>query len=410
MGLMSGSQIKKGIDAVIGEEHWLTEDKVKQLATKPKKHQPLRFIQPLFAVLAITCLAFIIYLLPPANEQVQPASELITKQFEKLLPEQAADAAIKYFQAIERKDYALIEEVSTTEVVASNKELFLKYNAIDFSTLKIIKMIPLTEELMYKLYITHNDVTQEQTYIHPLFVKQLEDGNFTIYENIYEEWSVFEPFLAPEQLELVPREAPAAQIVQINDYITATVNVQSPQKLNHSATIVHFMKKRSLEKDNRVNEIYLILEKEGQFYEIGTLKDNPQAEYYILEDKRAIHITTNYFEGAEYYVIYYNEHMNNFQYAKGALSELSGTNSYQTQLTEEVLYTFDGKGTNIAFIQDGTFMQIAILDEVDSPAWLTDFLFVRMIGGNAFYLQYQEEYFQASTFYHLQSLEKALSQ
>ncbi|MCT6925185.1 hypothetical protein [Metasolibacillus sp.] len=413
--MMSDSQIKKGIDAVIGEERWLTEEKVQKMLRKPKKRRLIPIIQPIFAVVAIACLAFIIYLLPPTSEPIHPANELNIERFAEGLPKLATEALKAYLQAIAQQDYAALGQVSLTDVTASNKEIILKYENVDFTTLKMIKVQSLDAGNLYQIYIAHKDVTDGEIYIHTLKVGRWGSNDFKVLEDIYEDWLVFEQFEAPKALQLTPEDAPTAQIVQIDDYQPVASNVPSPQKLNNSNVIVHFMKKRMIEQGNNTigySGIFLILEKDGDYYEITSFRDDPQTQYSIVERMNTIHVMNepigDSLKDVDYELIYYNEHIDNFQSVKGQLSKTNGPASFQTNLTEEPLYTFDGAHANIAFVQDGTLKQINILDAMDMPLLLKELLAVRMVGGEVFDIQYQELYTERSTpYYYLHSLEEA---
>ncbi|MEC1178958.1 hypothetical protein P9B03_10725 [Metasolibacillus meyeri] len=412
---MSDSQIKKGIDAVIGEERWLTEKKVQKMLKKPKKRRLISIIQPVFAVITIACLAFIIYLLPPASEPIRLGNELNIEQFAERLPKPAAEAVVAYLQAIVQQDYEALEQVSLTDVTASNKEIFLKYENVDFKTLKMIKVQSLDAGDLYQVYIAHKDVTDGEIYIHTLKVDRWGLNEFKVLEDIYEDWLVFEQFEAPKTLRLTSQEAPTAQIVQIDDYQPVAVNVQSPQKLNNINAIVHFMKKRSIQQGNNTIEyrgVFVILEKDGRYYEITSFKDDPQAQYFILESPATIHVINgeigDNLRDVDYQLVYYNEHIDNFQSVRGQLSKTNGLTPFQTNLTDEPLYTFDGANTNIAFVQDGVLMQTTILDAMEMPLLLKELLTVRMVGAEIFDIQYQEIYTKRSTpYYYLQTLEEA---
>lgn len=413
--MMSDSQIKKGIDAVIGEERWLTEKKVQKMLKKPKKRRLISIIQPVFAVITIACLAFIIYLLPPASEPIRLGNELNIEQFAERLPKPAAEAVVAYLQAIVQQDYEALEQVSLTDVTASNKEIFLKYENVDFKTLKMIKVQSLDAGDLYQVYIAHKDVTDGEIYIHTLKVDRWGLNEFKVLEDIYEDWLVFEQFEAPKTLRLTSQEAPTAQIVQIDDYQPVAVNVQSPQKLNNINAIVHFMKKRSIQQGNNTIEyrgVFVILEKDGRYYEITSFKDDPQAQYFILESPATIHVINgeigDNLRDVDYQLVYYNEHIDNFQSVRGQLSKTNGLTPFQTNLTDEPLYTFDGANTNIAFVQDGVLMQTTILDAMEMPLLLKELLTVRMVGAEIFDIQYQEIYTKRSTpYYYLQTLEEA---
>lgn len=158
--------------------------------------------------------------------------------------------------------------------------------------------------------------------------------------------------------------------------------------------------------------IFLILEKDGKYYEITSFRDDPQTQYSIVERMNTIHVMNepigDSLKDVDYELIYYNEHIDNFQSVKGQLSKTNGPASFQTNLTEEPLYTFDGAHANIAFVQDGTLKQINILDAMDMPLLLKELLAVRMVGGEVFDIQYQELYTERSTpYYYLHSLEEA---
>ena len=197
---MSESNIKKGIDDVIGQERWLTEELVEKMASRSKSRVVfIKSLQPLLAVTIVFLIGVILYFLPQNGQLEQAQTDTMPGQSieDGVLTDGYKDIVFDYFKAIEKRDDAAFQEVSRTEVVASPKEVFLKYEKVDFSTLEIYKTIPMEDAI--KLYVRHIDVSDGLEYFNIIY---LDPATKTVSEDIYVDWLVYEELELPQEIQL----------------------------------------------------------------------------------------------------------------------------------------------------------------------------------------------------------------
>ncbi|MEK4230525.1 hypothetical protein [Solibacillus sp. FSL H8-0538] len=403
---MKDSKIKKSIGEVIGEEQWLTDRLVTKIASKKRKSNKsfIKALQPVFVLLVIGLIGSFSYLSMGEQSVEQPAS-FSEVYFNKLLSEQQAEGAIAYLTAIEWEDYEAFEKVSATEVVASPKEVFQKYANVDFASLRILKMMPPNEEGITKLYMQHENLIDGQTYIHDLNIQMISKSDVRVYEDVYEEWLLYEPYVAPKSIALTYREAPVAET--------------APNGSLHNLMVAH----GTLELPNGVQLWPLIKEENVQLYlidgehivdlgYIGPYDKNADQPYHA-----GIHSFSNgdevivfsSFEDKQIRYVYYNEQLDAYQYVEGVPGEYTGGTMYNREEIGEELLFLEGENGQIVTVKDGKLIHTFIENHVEGPAWLQDFLSVEFLGGN-FRLSYSEEFFQKTYYYNLNSLEQAVKQ
>lgn len=213
---MRDSSIKTSIEKAIGEEKWLTEDVVRKLAGKqpPQKESAWshRAISTM-ALVAIVLGSIFLFMTQP-NSLLQTSASLDWRQLEKAIEDEQVQAAfIAYLKAGIDKDYAAFEEVSNTQLVASPKEVFERYEHIDWSTFRVVSVIPDAEEPVTTIeaafrYIDSSvDVVQRYT---------LETYNVKTFvsEPMYQTLPEYMPFSFPERIELAYTDIPEAQRVE----------------------------------------------------------------------------------------------------------------------------------------------------------------------------------------------------
>lgn len=212
---MRDSSIKTSIEKAIGEEAWLTEDVVKKMARKQSDPTPQKWSQrliPSIAILSLIVGAFFLFMTQP-NSLLQTSASPDWRQIERVIEdEQVKVAFITYLKASLDQDYDAFHEVSTTHLVASPKEVFERYEYIDWSTFRIISIVPsrgepvTTIEAAFRYLESDVDVVQR-------YSVEMYNDNTTVSEPMYQTLPEYTPFAFPERIELVYNDIPEAQRV-----------------------------------------------------------------------------------------------------------------------------------------------------------------------------------------------------
>ena len=215
---MRDSSIKTSIEKAIGEEPWLTEEVVRQLA-RPKrtnikpKRRPSRILIPAVAALAIGFSAFLLLNTEPQLVVPEVAAfnyEAISKEIED---PQVEEAFTNYLKAIEDEDYASFEKISTTNLVASPKEIFEKYQTIDPDSFRLIAVSESSGEpvTIIQAAFAFQESAEEvyQTYL----VDRGDGTQMTVSEDFYVEYPDYTPFAFPETLTLKYEEIPTIETI-----------------------------------------------------------------------------------------------------------------------------------------------------------------------------------------------------
>lgn len=237
---MRDSSIKTSIEKAIGEEAWLTEDVVRNMAgeQRPNKKNWQQLVIPTMAILSIVIGSLFLFLTQP-NTQEWVGANPDWRQIELAIEDENMEAAFKsYLKASVDQDYAAFEEVSTTTIVASPKEVFERYEQIDWSTFRIVAIAasrgePVTS-VQAAFQYKESDVEVVQTYS----IDAHDGENITISEPIYEDLPEYTPFVFPERLELTYVEIPEARIVErefTDEELLHVIDIHEPG----SAILVH---------------------------------------------------------------------------------------------------------------------------------------------------------------------------
>lgn len=394
---MNDSNIKNSVDEAIGKEQWLTDELVSKMVAKPPRRQRFKQAwQPLAAMIAVISLGTFLYFLPQDEypEQVQLMQAEGEPLEDGVLKEAYKDIVYSYFTAIEQRDYEAYEKVSRTQTVASPKEVFIKYQNVDFATMEIYKTIPLGQEI--KLYVRHLDETDGQTYLHTIYLQPEAE---IVSEDIYENWPIYEEFLLPQEIDLTYEEKEALKPVSKYDTLlynqaADTIELSNGLRLMQMQTddgIWQLLKVFDIE-DMSMFTLDLGVHEEGVIY-----ADVPRT---VKNDREFISI---YNDSSEHYkIIFYSETLDAYQMASGETGGY-GVGAYVLDFHDEAFFFLQGNEDHIITFKDDRLIAANIIDAIDVPEWQKDFLSVEMVGNNVS-LKYNEDYFQKSQYYHLKTL------
>lgn len=213
---MRNPSIKESIEKAIGEEPWLTEEVVHQMIrphykSNKKKRSLSKVLIPSVVTFAIALFAFILW-----NTETQPIQpEVAAFNYEAISnaieDPQVENAFITYLKSIENEDYASFEAVSTTDLVASPKEVFEKYQTIDLDTFRLISVTESQGEPVTFIVaaFAYKDASNEvlKTYT----VDRGDGTQMTVSEDFYGEYPEYTPFVFSETVTLNYEELPAVQ-------------------------------------------------------------------------------------------------------------------------------------------------------------------------------------------------------
>lgn len=244
--MMRDTSIKTSIDQVIGEEQWMTEELAKKMATPPQKQKKTKITQslvPLAAALSISVLGGIVFMTQsdpsePSSEQIDMLTpgELNWQQIETAIPDEDMEEAFKaYLTAIVDEDYEALEKVSTTQLTASPKELFDRYQQIDLSTFRIVSVNRSKGEpatIVQAAFAYKGEETELlQTYV----IDASNGEQITVSEIIYNELPEYAPFVFPEKIALTYQQMPE---IPIFEAAVPEELVHTRVPLNDSANVV----------------------------------------------------------------------------------------------------------------------------------------------------------------------------
>ena len=401
---MNDSQIKKGIERVIGEEKWLTEDVIKKLSTtkRPRK-RPSLLLKPILAVLVICCIAMFIFVISPSESEPQMSSQIPEAQFFRAVEDKkVAQTVLDYLQAIEHEDGTVMQEISSTEVVASYKEIFGKYENVDFSTIKLLKIASIegNQTPVYTANITFEDKLTNETYINTLNIKVNDEQSIKISENLYDEWPFYTEFTAPEEFTF---SYGAAKIPVTNsnfalqDKMLATQSIQ----IDESRTGHFYVHKDNVQFVIQQGDLYT------DFGDIAEYKEN--VAYFIhpidFENGDQMYVVGNEEDHTVLY-FYYSKMHNNYQYLNvedGINTELSDINN------DGSLEIFLNNPAQIATIDNDELRLTSLPWQINEMHEWHDFLSFKLHGQGVIIVTYNDEWIQKTHYYKMASLDKAVS-
>ena len=355
-----------------------------------------RVVQPALALLLLGIFGFTLYFLPE-NEQESPqnaATMIDEKQFDDVLTEDQASIVEHYFKAIDDQDYAALEEVSRTEVTASPKEVFEKYQFVEFATIEVIKTIHNKNEI--KLYIRHYNTEDEQTYLHSVY---LDTQSQKVYEFIYENWIVFNSYVSPDYMTLKYEVAGFLTTIdrdELNRFELAYPITYLENGMEFWQVKIKNGVMQLLVTDDRVLNV-------GQFHDIeytaifGTLPSG--REFIVVSDEKRTRAT----------IIYYSKQHDQYQVASGDMGRLNGFTSYVVDFHDAELFILEGKDANIITFKGDEMITANVIESIKVEDWIKDFLSIEATGSYVL-LKYNEDYFQHSNYYSFEKLEKLIQQ
>lgn len=213
---MRDSSIKTSIEKAIGEETWLTEDVVRKLAGKqpPRKesawsHRAISAV----ALVAIVLGSIFLFMTQP-NSLLQTSASPDWRQVNQAIENELVEASfIAYLKASIDKDYAAFDDVSNTHLVASPKEIFERYEYIDWSTFRIVAVMPSQGEPVTTIDAAFQYKDSDAEVVQSYSV-ELYDDKAMVSEPMYQTLPEYTPFAFPERIELAYTELPEAQLVE----------------------------------------------------------------------------------------------------------------------------------------------------------------------------------------------------
>ena len=402
---MKDSQIKKGIEEAIGEEKWLTDNLVRKMM-QPKKSKKKKELLPILATALIASIALFLFIVEWNNEpEEQIAEENIkentsgkfdTEQFYQAFPNDIdAKKVIQYFEAIQEKDYGKFESISSTYVVASNKEVFQKYENVNFESLRILGLVHNKSEPGASMYLIHENITDGLTYMNRIFINYpIGEQIIDVSEDIYEDWTLYKPYKLPETVALNYVNAGETGILSTN-LSRELVPISQTYTLPDGGEATIYM---------RDDAFYLIIEKEGRIHHIPYFDyyNNKEPEYQFKEinlhpDNNPINIVlleSPIYEKKLY--LYYSESEGNYQYLDYYQSNDSFNMDIDNDGQMEIL--FDDKEGTIFKVEDDRMMMTTILPSFREPRWAWPFLHINF-EGSIFSVEYSDAIESKSSYY-----------
>lgn len=218
---MRDLSIKASIEKAIGEEPWLTEEIVRQMARPQRnnlkqKRRPSRILIPAVAAFAIGLSAFLLLNTEPRPVQLEVSAfnyEAISNAIEDT---QVEEAFTNYLKAIEDEDYASYEAVSTTDLVSSPKEVFEKYQTIDLETFRLVAVTESQDEPVTLIVAAFAYQYSKNEVLKTYIVDRGDGAKMTVSEDFYGEYPEYTPFTFPETVTLNYEEIPTVQEISFH--------------------------------------------------------------------------------------------------------------------------------------------------------------------------------------------------
>lgn len=190
-------RLKMGIDEVVGEKIWMTEELAQKMAEPRKKSTRT----PIYAIVGFVAIASLFLTITLWSSQSGILSATTTKAL-------GAHGKIfnTYFEAIDAQDAETLKQVASPAYGVAVNELFSKYKNIDFSKAEFLRQ--LDGIIWMKLVVMNNEGEKWDDVV---TYYQIVDGK--IYEPVYEH-----PFYNYERFDI--EEAQAQAIFGFGGYRT----------------------------------------------------------------------------------------------------------------------------------------------------------------------------------------------
>lgn len=212
--MMRGTSIKTSIEKAIGEDVWLTEDVVRKMVKKQPPHKERTWLHPLLAtaVLVAIMLGSIFLFMTQPNSLLQTSASPDWRELERAIENDQVEAAFTaYLKASIDKNYDAFNEVSSTQFMASSKEVFERYDYIDWSTFRVISVIPSQDEPITTIEAAFQYVDSKDTVVQTYSV-EMKTTKSLVSEPMYQTLPIYMPFAFPERVELQYEKLHTAQL------------------------------------------------------------------------------------------------------------------------------------------------------------------------------------------------------
>lgn len=335
------SEVKKSIDAQIGESRWMTASLAKRMAKPVKRKKQYIFIIPTFVTIAVAAIAFFLI----NSELKEPAitqSALQDANILNYVEENAlGQAVLDYLYILEEKDVEKVIELGKgmyDEQTAA--ELLSKYENVDFSSISLLNVAKNqnTPFDTYVVYITLKETNRSSTLLHSLNVERSADVWY-VHEFTQGDFIAYEPYTAPSYLGFHFESATAYEkddSYKFKDMMLAYPSIQVTAQIS-----AHFYEQGG--------DVMLVLQKGEDYYPISMVE---RIELGSAPHAYGIERVEN-MNGLDYYSLssldqeymmtfYYNESIEKFQAlsaepgAKAFFADVDGNDIYEIFINNKI--------------------------------------------------------------------------
>lgn len=243
---MKDFPIKKGLDAAIGEDQWLNDELIRKMVKQRNNHHSKKKTNVFFPLLPLSILVFLcfgiitfsqLYVKQDTIEKFpielsDNYGNLYNTVVESTNLKEVANALINYLTSIEQGDINQLKAYSFYENEEDLKQIIKIYKEVDFRSIQIESIIPSRAEPAYEVkIITHNLEQPEMAFIHSIHINFYDESSVDTYEQLIEEWSTFEPFIAQKEVSLNYSDLLLDSFNAVEKQETDTSKIIATQKL-----------------------------------------------------------------------------------------------------------------------------------------------------------------------------------
>lgn len=353
---MRDSSIKTSIEKAIGEEPWLTEEILHQMIRphyKPNKEKRSlsKVLIPSVVTFAIALFAFILW-----NTETQPVQpEVAAFNYEAISnaieDPQVENAFIIYLKSIENEDYASFEAVSTTDLVASPKEVFEKYQTIDLDTFRLISVTESQGEPVTFLVAAFAYKNAPNEVLKTYTVDQGDGTQMTVSEDFYGEYPDYTPFTFPETVTLNYEEIPTVQEISYHpDLIVDQASVGEEGTVSISAF-----------QDGEFDVVFATDEKSYYLTRLSVLEvESLDVQPFMVQDTGE----TAYMLQAEGYGLIGALFMDERIHFVGTSPEVVSASQFDLDGDGTEEWLLDDEGVQVIRFEDGAFQSAILQSEI----------------------------------------------